>query len=272
MSFTDVPDPPPTKQSPRKSGQLFRYVQYAIAVAALIAVAVAADWPTILDQFANPDVIAGADPAAIARALRNTVVYTLLGFVCAMILGFILALMRLSNIAPYRWAATLYVEFFRGIPALLVFITFGYGVPMAFNLNFGLYTTVTWALGLVGSAYVSETLRAGIQAVPRGQVEAAMSLGMGPTRTMLSVVMPQAFRIVLPPLTNELILLTKDSSLIYVIGLSTSQFELTQFGKKWMDGEVNLTPIVIVGLCYLLITVPLGQAVRYLERKGRAPR
>lgn len=272
MSFSDIPDPKTTKHSPRRQAQLFRYCQYAVAAIALIAVAAAADWPTIGEQFVNPDVLADMDPAGVGTALRNTVVYTLLGFACAMVLGVVLALMRLSDVAPYRWAATGYIEFFRGIPALLVFITFAYGVPLAFSINVGLYTTVMWALGLVGSAYVAETLRAGIQAVPPGQVEAARSLGMGPARTMVFVVMPQAFRIVLPPLTNELILLTKDSSLIYVIGLSASQFELTQFGKKWMDGEVNLTPIVVVGLCYLLITVPLGQAVRYLERKGQPTR
>ena len=79
---------------------------------------------------------------------------------------------------------------------------------------------MTLALGLVGAAYMAETIRAGIQAVPKGQMEAARSLGMPQGRAMISIVIPQAFRIILPPLTNELILLTKDSSLVYVLGLA----------------------------------------------------
>ncbi len=127
------------------------------------------------------------------------------------------------------------------------------------------------ALGLVGGAYRSETIRAGIEAVPKGQMEAARSLGMSHTRAMLSIVIPQAFRIVLPPLTNELILLTKDSSLVYILGLSLSGFELTKFGREGMNSAANLTPIVVIGLCYLLITVPLSIVVRRMEaRAGRA--
>ena len=107
------------------------------------------------------------------------------------------------------------------MPALLVFIGFGFGLPIAFPAASypGHVGTVTLALGLVGAAYMAETIRAGIQAVPKGQMEAARSLGMSQSRAMVSIVIPQAFRIVLPPLTNELILLTKDSSLVYVLGL-----------------------------------------------------
>ena len=101
-----------------------------------------------------------------------------------------------------------------------MFIALGFGVPLAFEVALDMNITVMLSLGLVGAAYMAETIRAGIQAVPKGQTEAARSLGMSHGRAMLSIVIPQAFRIVLPPLTNELILLTKDSSLVYLLGLS----------------------------------------------------
>jgi polar amino acid transport system permease protein len=177
----------------------------------------------------------------------------------------VLALMKLSSVGPYRWIATIYIEFFRGVPALLVFIALAYGVPLAFGLQFDIYSTVMLALGIVGAAYMAETIRAGIQAVPKGQVEAARSLGMSQGRAMITVVIPQAFRIILPPLTNELILLTKDSSLIYIIGLARESYELTKFGRETLSRSPSLTPILLVGLCYLVITLPLGYLSRYLE-------
>jgi polar amino acid transport system permease protein len=103
--------------------------------------------------------------------------------------------------------------------------------------------------------------------VPKGQMEAARSLGMSHGRAMVSIVIPQAFRIVLPPLTNELILLTKDSSLVYLLGLSLDQYELSKFGRDALNQHRSLTPILVAGLCYLLITVPLGQLVRWLEAR-----
>ena len=96
----------------------------------------------------------------------------------------------------------------------LVFLAFGYGIPLAFGFRFNHYVTVMIALGLVAAAYIAESLRAGLQAVPKGQYEAARSLGMSHARAMVTIVIPQALRIVLPPLTNEVILLTKDSSLV----------------------------------------------------------
>jgi polar amino acid transport system permease protein len=160
------------------------------------------------------------------------------------------------------------VEFFRGLPALLVFIAIGFGIPLAFpDTRLDRTVAITIALGIVGSAYISETIRAGIQAVPPGQVEAARSLGMSPARTMVFIVIPQAFRIVLPPLTNELILLTKDSSLAFLLGTTLTQQELAQFGRAALNEVRSLTPLLVVGLCYLIITIPLSYLARRLERR-----
>ncbi|MBM7051916.1 amino acid ABC transporter permease [Rothia sp. ZJ1223] len=245
-----------------------RYAQYALlAVLALVLILVA-DWQTLSRAVFNPEIIAQQFPQVITVALKNTLIYTLLGFIVGLTGGIILALMKLSPIAPYRWLATLYIELFRGLPALVVFLAFGYGIPLAFGVRFNSYVTVMLALGLVAAAYISEVLRAGIQAVPKGQLEAARSLGMSHSRAMVTIVVPQAFRIVLPPLTNEVILLTKDSSLVYLLGMSVTQYELAKFGREGISTSgAGLTPLVVAGFCYLIITVPLGQLARTFEKR-----
>ncbi|CAM06443.1 amino acid ABC transporter permease [Saccharopolyspora erythraea] len=251
----------------RQRARLNRGIQYAVLVVAVVLAAVLADWGSIVRAFFNVEVAVAQFPAVITTALVNTVVYTVLGFGFGLALGIVLALMKLSPVGPYRWIATAYIELFRGLPALLVFIALGFGVPIAFQMRFDIYSTVMLALGLVGAAYMAETIRAGVQAVPRGQVEAARSLGMSPTRTMLTVVMPQAFRIILPPLTNELILLTKDSSLVYLLGLASNEYELAKFGRNALNEYASLTPLLVAGLCYLIITIPLSRVSNVLERK-----
>ncbi len=258
--------------SPRRRARVARGIQYAVLVIALLLLVFLADWGEIQRAFFDVTVAKSLFPRVITVALKNTLIYTAVGFAFGLALGLVLALMKLSSVGPYRWIATLYVEIFRGLPALLVFIAFGFGVPIAFGTVLPILTTVMLALGLVGAAYIAETIRAGIQAVPKGQVEAARSLGMSPTWTTISVVVPQAFRIVLPPLTNELILLTKDSSLIYVLGLALSDFDLTFFGRDVLNQSKSMTAIVVAGACYLLITVPLSLVVRRLEARQAVAR
>jgi polar amino acid transport system permease protein len=260
--------------SPRKRAQRIRWAQYAVLGVVVLVVVFAVDWPEIGRAFFDWSIVKAQFPDVITTALRWTIIYTACGFAFGLVLGLVLALMRLSSVGPYRWLATGVVELFRGLPALVVFLILGVGVQLAFpgrDIPFGNLGKVTLALGLVGGAYMAETIRAGIQAVPKGQLEAARSLGMSHGRAMRSVVLPQAFRIILPPLTNELILLTKDSSLVYILGLSIDQYELTKWGREGMNSEANLTPMIVIGLCYLLITVPLSIVVRRMEaRAGRA--
>ncbi len=254
--------------SPRKRAQTSRIVQYAILIVAAAAAALVTDWQTVGEKFFNPTIALQQFPGVVTIALKNTIVYTALGFVLALALGLLLALMKISSVAPYRWLATLYIEFFRGVPALLVFIAFGYAVPFAFGIRLDTYTTVMLSLGIVESAYIAETLRAGLQAVPKGQYEAGRSLGMSHTRAMITIVIPQAVRIILPPLTNEIIMMTKDSSLIYLLGLTASQYELAKFGREAISSpNAGLTPLVIAGAAYLVITVPLGMLARRFESR-----
>jgi len=257
--------------SPRRRQRAFRLAQYLLLVAVLVAVALAIDWENVGTNFFNAQ--AASDIAAlIPAAFLKTLEYTFAGFAVGLSLGTLLALMRLSSVGLYRWLAIVYIEFFRGIPALLVVISFGYAVPIAFGVNIPSVTVkAALALGLVSAAYIAETLRAGLQAVPKGQVEAARSLGMSHGRTLRSVVVPQAFRIVLPPMTNEFILLTKDTSLVFLLGLATSQYDLTKIGRDALNSaQGGLTPLFVIGACYLLITLPLGQLARYLEKRTGA--
>jgi polar amino acid transport system permease protein len=261
--------------SPRQRAARWRLIQYTVLVILVVAMFLVADWGELKRAMFDPDIIRDQFPDVLTIALKNTLIYTACGFSFGLALGLVLALMRLSSVGPYRWLATGVIELFRGLPALVVFIGLGVGFSLAFpayEIPFGNLGVVTLALGLVGGAYMAETIRAGIQAVPKGQMEAARSLGMSHSRAMLSVVIPQAFRIILPPLTNELILLTKDSSLVYILGLSYDEYELTKFGREGMNTAANLTPIVVIGLCYLLITVPLSIVVRRMESRAERAR
>jgi polar amino acid transport system permease protein len=253
----------------RQRTRVNRTIQYGLLVVVVVLAALLADWPKISKAFFNLDAVASQFPGIIVIALKNTLIYTVLSFLVGVSGGLLLALMKLSPVGPYRWLATIYIEFFRGVPALLVFVAFGFGIPTAFGIRFNVFVTVMLALGMVAAAYIAETLRAGLQAVPKGQMEAARSLGMPQWRAMVTIVIPQAFRIVLPALTNEIILLTKDSSLVYLLGLAASQYELTKFGRDGItQPNAGLTPLVVAGACYLVITIPLGILARRFESRS----
>jgi polar amino acid transport system permease protein len=250
--------------------RLTRGVMYAIFVAAVAALVLAADWPAIQKAFFNVEIARELFPDVVVIAAKNTIIYTAIAFAGGMVLGLVLALMKLSPVAPYRWVATAYIEFFRGLPALLVIFTFAFAVPIAFQWRppGGSAGAGLLALIIVSAAYIAETIRAGIQAVPKGQVEAAHSLGMPAGWTMVSVVLPQAFRIVIPPLTNELVVLIKDTSLLFIAGMALSQQELTTFARDGVSSVGNSTPLTIAALMYLAVTLPLTRLVAYMERRG----
>ncbi|RZT19616.1 amino acid ABC transporter membrane protein (PAAT family) [Kribbella sp. VKM Ac-2569] len=256
--------------SPRQRAQRSRGIQYAVLVVIVVVAAFTANWSQIANVFFKPEFVKSAFTSGLPGAFLKTIEYTAGAFVIGLVGGTLLALMRLSPVAPYRWIATAYIEFFRGLPAIVVFVAFSL-LPLAFAdlvIPLDPYGTVWLALGIVAAAYMAEVIRAGIQAVPKGQIEAARSLGMPVGVATRKIVLPQAFRIVLPPLANDLILLVKDSSLVFIIGTSAAAYELTGFGRDLANTESNLTPLVTAGFCYLVITLPLGLLVRWLEAKA----
>ncbi|MBB6351743.1 polar amino acid transport system permease protein [Nonomuraea muscovyensis] len=266
-------EPGKARLSPRKKQRISRAIQYVLLVAALVGVVLYADWPSLAQNFAKPDVAEKALPELFTIALKNTLIYTAGGFVFAFVVGLVLALMRLSTVRPYRWISGLYIEIFRGLPALLIFLLITF-LPLAlpgFAVPGGTYGQGILGLGLVGAAYQAEVFRAGLQAVPKGQTEAARSLGMSATRAQITVVIPQAIRIVIPPTTNQFVALLKDSSLVLFLGISGEYVELAKFGNDLASQYANATPIMVAGLTYLLVTVPLGHlAARLEKRKVRA--
>lgn len=260
------------KRSTRR--RLIQGALYAVFAVIVLAIIVAADWQAIRTNFFDLEVAAAAFPEIITVAAKNTILYTAIAFAGGLLLGLIFALMKLSPVLPYRWLATAYIELFRGLPALLVIFAFAFAVPIAFQWRppGGSAGAGLIALIIVSSAYIAETIRAGIEAVPKGQVEAARSLGMNPAWTMVSVVLPQAFRIITPPLTNELVILIKDTSLLFIAGMALGDRELTTFARDSLTSQANATPLVLAALMYLVITLPLTQLVAKLERHNKRGR
>jgi polar amino acid transport system permease protein len=256
----------------RQRERLFRGVMYVLFFIAVVALLLIADWPLIRRNFFNPVIARDMFPEVLLVAARNTVLYTFLAFSFGLVFGLLLALMRLSTIKPYRWMATVYIEIFRGLPALLTIMLVGFGIPIAFGTRWPILLNITLGLGIVAAAYMAETIRAGIEGVPKGQMEAARSLGMSKSRAMFSIIIPQGFRIIIPPLTNELVLLIKDTSLLFVLGTTPATKELLKFGRDLLQNRANATPLIVVGAVYLLITIPMTQLVAVLERHNARAR
>lgn len=260
--------------SKRKRAQLVRVVLYVLTLGVVAFVAWRIDWPRVQDSMFNLDIAREQFPEIVTQAARSTLIFTAYGFSGGLAIGLTLALMRLSSVRPYRWFAITYIEVFRGLPALLTILLIGFGMPIAlgFRVPGPAHATGGLALAIVAGAYIAETVRAGIEAVPRGQMEAARSLGMTHSRAMATIVVPQAFRVIIPPLTNELVLLLKDTALLAVLGVTGETKEITKFARDGVADTANATPLIIAGLVYLAITIPLTRVAGLLERRGRQGR
>ena len=259
-----------TKSSRMRRAEIKRRVIFVVTAIFLVVLAFTIDWQQLQQSFFQPDIIKAMFPDVVLIGAKNTIIYTTLAFSFGLVLALILALMKRSTIRPYRWFATGYIELFRGLPALITIILVAFGLPLALGIRIpgGTLGKGTLGLGLVAGAYMAETIRAGVEAVPRGQMEAARSLGMPKGTAMTYIILPQAFRIIIPPLTNELVLLIKDTSLLFVIGTTPLSKELTKFARDFMTSTQNATPLTVVAFMYLLITLPLTFLVQRLERKA----
>ncbi len=184
------------------------------------------------------------------------------------ILGSLLALGKRSRFRIVRGIITAFVEVIRGTPILLQ-LYFGYFIlPMMVPaLNLSAFTSICIALVINSSAYVSEVIRSGIQAVDHGQTEAARSLGLNARQTMLRIVLPQAVKNILPALGNEFVMMIKETSLastFFVGELMTSYLKVK--GATWL----NLESLIIVGVIYFVITFTLSKVIAVFERRMRA--
>ena len=200
----------------------------------------------------------------LIKTLPTVFEVLVLGLVCAWTWGLVLSLIRLSRFKVLRFLASAYIDFFRGLPLLLLFIFTYYGLATA-GLRLNSLTAGVLAIALCYGAYSAEIFRAGIQAIPKGQSEAARSLGMTHAQAMRYVILPQAVKLVVPPLTNELIAMIKDTSLMSVIAVP----ELLFRAKEKMGVVANATPLTVAALIYLVFTIPLIRVAVRMERKRR---
>ena len=265
--------PPPQSEFPW-------WLAAAVALALAAALAIAAS-----DLYAQVF-------ATVSRGILITVFVTVIAFTLASALGLGIALMALSGSAILRQVARFYVEIIRGVPVLVLLFWIAFaGVP-AFVAGWNALAAPLQEAGLIDalqvrdvsllwraiialtigySAFISEVFRAGIQAVDRGQIEAANALGLSRYRRFRHVVMPQAIRTILPPLGNDFVAMVKDSSLVSVLGVA----DITQMGKIYAAGSFRFFETYsIVAYIYLILTVGLSLALRALEnrlRKGTHP-
>ncbi|MFC9774878.1 amino acid ABC transporter permease [Paenibacillus chitinolyticus] len=193
----------------------------------------------------------------------NTVMVSLLSLVLSFLLGTLVAVLRISPFKALRAISGVYVEFVRNIPLLLIIFFFYYG-SSEFGLSLDGFTAGTIGLTIYTSAFIAEAIRAGILAVPAGQAEAARSSGLSYGQTMIHVVLPQAIKIVIPPLGNQFLNLIKNSSILGVI----AGMDLMYFGDLINSDTLDTFNVYIgVALFYLMLTIPLSLLVQYLERR-----
>jgi polar amino acid transport system permease protein len=233
------------------------------------------DWlDNIITTFFDFDAMIAVLPQLLFTGLVNTIVISIAATVIGTVIGMILAVMGIS---PSRWLrlpARIYTDVFRGLPAILTILLIGQGFARFASMVFGPspYPLGILALSLIAGAYIGEIFRAGIQSVDRGQLEACRALGMSYGKAMRLVVVPQGIRRVLPALVNQFIAIVKDSSLVYFLGMLVGERELFRVGQDAAVLNGNLSPLVLAGVFYLLITVPLTHLVNYFDNRFRTGR
>ncbi|MCF8590177.1 ABC transporter substrate-binding protein/permease [Gordonia liuliyuniae] len=223
------------------------------------------------DTFFSGEQFRKALPELVTTGLPNTLKIAITSGVIGTVLGMLLAVAGISRTRWLRWPARVYTDVFRGLPAVVVILMVGLGFgPVVKNITGGNpFWLGSIALGLLAAAYIGEIFRSGIQSVEDGQMEASRALGFSYRSSMSLVVIPQGVRRVLPALMNQFIVLIKDSSLIYFLGLTVSERDLFAVGKDFNADSGNLTPLLAAGLLYLVLTVPLTHLVNYIDKRLR---
>jgi polar amino acid transport system permease protein len=195
---------------------------------------------------------------------RTTVWLTLVSGLAGVAIGVLAAVAKLAPFAPLRWAAAFYVWVIRGTPLLVQILFVYFALPSIVPVQLSDFSSAALALAVNVGAYNAEAIRAGIIAIPKGQTEAARSLGLSPLRTFIDVVFPQAFKISLPPLVNNIVALLKDSSLAYVIGV----VEITNIGGRVQASTFQPVPVFLTtATIYLVLTTVLTQISGAIEAR-----
>jgi polar amino acid transport system permease protein len=229
---------------------------------------------TLRETFLDLDAMRSALRELLTVGLPNTLVLALCSAVLGTLAGMVLAVCGLSRSRWLRWPARVWTDVFRGLPAAVTILLIGVGLaPVGLALwGPNPYPLGILALSLIASAYIGEIFRSGIQSVESGQLEAARALGFSRSTGMRLVVIPQGVRRVLPALVNQLIALIKESSLVYFLGLLATQRDLFRIGQDQAANTGNESALLLAGLFYLAITVPLTHVVNAIDARLRTGR
>lgn len=208
----------------------------------------------------------------LLEGLRLSILVTVISAFIGIILGLFIGLGRLSKKSVIKWLASVYVNFIRGTPLLVQLLIIYAGIPQIIMFITGQPSPMSpiaaaiAACSLNSAAYVAEIFRAGIQSIDNGQIEAARSLGLSKNQAMAQVILPQAFRRIIPPLGNELITLLKETSILSAIGLE----EMMRKGQLYVASTFQPFPVYItVALCYFVIVLLISKGLSLLERRLR---
>ena len=225
---------------------------------------------SFLDWNAMADVL----PSMITVGLKNTLILAAASTVLGVVIGMVLAVMGISQSRWLRLPARIYTDIFRGLPAIVTILIIGQGFARIGREIFGPspFPLGIIALSLIAGAYIGEIFRSGIQSVERGQMEACRALSMSYGQGMRLIIIPQGVRRVLPALVNQFIGNVKDSSLVYFLGLLASEREIFRVGQDQAVVTGNLSPLLLAGIFYLVITVPLTHLVNYIDARLRLGR
>ncbi|WP_315067133.1 amino acid ABC transporter permease [uncultured Clostridium sp.] len=177
-------------------------------------------------------------------------------------LGIVVALMRISKSIILKQISGAYILIMRGTPLLLQIIVIFFGLPLV-GIDFERFPAAILAFTLNYAAYFGEIFRAGIMSIDNGQVEGAQVLGLSQKDIFFRIILPQAFKRVIPPVANEITTLVKDTSLVYVVGMD----ELLKIGKTAANRDVSLAPLLIVGVVYLIVIAIFSQLLKKIEKK-----
>jgi len=215
------------------------------------------------ETFFNAEVFVSSFPLLLS-GLRVTLLLGAVSIVAGLVLGLFVALIRLYAPRPAAIVAKIYIDIFRSVPLLVLLIVVYYALPFI-GLRMSPFMSAATALTLVSGAYTAEIFRAGIEAIPRGQFEASQALGLGVRHMMADVILPQAIRIVIPPLTNNCINVMKDTALASVVAMPDLLKQATQAQAL----EANPTPLIVAALMYIALLWPLVVLVGRLEKRYR---
>ena len=211
----------------------------------------------------NFDLVVTSFPLLLLGA-GVTIKITAMSVALGVLIGLFVGIARICRVRPLRFLAAVYVDFFRGTPLLVQIFFFYFAVPVITGQRIDPYVAAVGSCGINSGAYVAEIVRAGIQSIDEGQMEAGRSLGMTWAQTMRYIIVPQAIKRVIPPLGNEFIALLKDSSLVSVIGFE----ELTRRGQLIIAKTYGSLEIWFsVAIIYLVMTLSISRLVAYLEKR-----